>query len=65
MELNLVLRGIALIGSLIVGITALVVLRAEWRKTALEDHVTKVMMVLLTVGCVEVVLVALGKLGRT
>ncbi len=64
MELNLVLRGIALIGALIVGATALIVLRAEWRKTALEDHVTKIMMVLLTVGCVEVVLVALGKLGR-
>jgi len=58
------LRIIALIGAIVVGVTALVALRSEWAKTHLEDNITKIMMVLLALGCVEVVLVALGQIGR-
>jgi hypothetical protein len=58
------LKLIALLGAIVVGVTALVVLRAEWKKTQLDDQVTKVMMVLLAIGCVEVFLVAIGKIGR-
>jgi adenine/guanine phosphoribosyltransferase-like PRPP-binding protein len=62
--MNLILKVIAFIGAVVVGIVALVALRAEWKKTALEDHVTKIMMVLLAIGCVEVILVAFGVWGR-
>ncbi|MBV8669527.1 MAG: hypothetical protein JOZ28_09965 [Candidatus Eremiobacteraeota bacterium] len=58
------LRIIAFIGAVIVAVVALVALRGEWPKTRLEDHVTKIMMVLLTVGCIEVMLVAIGTIGR-
>jgi hypothetical protein len=58
------LRIIAFIGAVIVAVVALVALRGEWPKTKLEDNVTKIMMVLLTLGCVEVALVAIGTIGR-
>jgi uncharacterized membrane protein len=58
------LRIIALIGAVIVAAAALVALAAEWKKTELEDQVTKVMMILLTIGCVFVVLVALHVWGQ-
>lgn len=64
MDLTHILKGIALVGAVVVGVVALVALRAEWKKTALEDHVTKIMMVLLAIGCVEVILVAFGVWGR-
>jgi hypothetical protein len=63
-SIPLQLRIIALVGAVIVAVVALIALRGEWHKTQLEDHVTKIMMVLLTVGCVEVFLVAIGKIGR-
>jgi len=47
-----------------VAVSALTSLRAEWKKTNLDDHVTKIMLILLTVGCVIVVIVALGFAGR-
>lgn len=64
-DLDFTLRIIALVGAVIVGVVALVALRAEWRKTALEDNVTKIMMVLLALGCAEVILVAIGFWGRS
>ena len=65
MDFNFILKVIAFIGAVIVGVVALVALRGEWKKAALEDHVTKIMMVLLAIGCVEVILVAFGVWGRT
>jgi adenine/guanine phosphoribosyltransferase-like PRPP-binding protein len=64
MDLDHILKLIALFGAVIVGVTALVALRTEWKKTALEDQVTKIMMILLTVGCIFVVLVAFGVWGK-
>lgn len=64
MDLDHILKLIALVGAVIVGVTALVALRSEWKKTELEDQVTKIMMVLLTVGCIFVVLVAFGVWGK-
>ena len=58
------LKIIALVGAVVVAIAALAGLRSEWKKTELEDQVTKIMMVLLTVGCIFVVLVAVGAWGR-
>jgi uncharacterized membrane protein len=58
------LKWIAGIGALVVAYFALAGLRSEWHKHELEDQVTKIMMVLLTVGCIFVVLVAVGVWGR-
>jgi len=63
-EAAVVERIIAGLGALVVAFFALKALVEEWRKTALEDHVTKIMMVLLTIGCVIVLGVALGQWGR-
>lgn len=60
MELNVVLRIIAFAGAVIVGLNALSSLVAEWPKRGLDDHVTKVMLALLALGCVIVVLVVFG-----
>jgi len=63
-EAAVVERIIAGLGALVVAFFALKALIEEWRKTALEDQVTKIMMVLLTIGCVIVLGVALGQWGR-
>ncbi len=63
-HIDLIERGIALLGALIVALFALISLRAEWRKTGLDDHVTKVMMTLLTIGCLVVLGVTVGLWGR-
>jgi hypothetical protein len=60
MELDLVLRLIAFAGAVIVGLSALMSLQAEWPKKGLDDHVTKVMLALLALGCGIVILVAFG-----
>ena len=66
MDAEHILRIIAFIGAIIVGICAVTSLRAEWKKTGLDDHVTKIMLILLTVGCIIVLLVAthVGGIGR-
>ena len=64
MELHLAERVFAGIASIVVGIFAIAGLVGEWKKTGLDDRVTKIMMVLLTIGCVLVILVALGAIGR-
>jgi len=64
LELHLAERVFAGIASIVVGIFAIAGLVGEWKKTGLDDRVTKIMMVLLTIGCVLVILVALGAIGR-
>jgi NADH:ubiquinone oxidoreductase subunit 6 (subunit J) len=58
------LRIIALVGAVIVAVAALIALRDEWKKKALEDNVTKIMMILLTLGCIFALLVAVGYWGH-
>ncbi len=60
MELDVVLRVVAFAGAVVVGLSALMSLQAEWPKKGLDDHVTKVMLALLALGCVIVILVAFG-----
>ena len=60
MELDIILRIIAFVGAVIVGLSALTSLIAEWPKKGLDDHVTKVMLALLAIGCAIVILVAFG-----
>jgi putative copper export protein len=60
MSLDLMLRLIAFVGAVIVGLSALLSLQAEWPKKHLDDQVTKVMLALLALGCVIVILVSFG-----
>jgi len=64
MTLVLVLRILAVIGAIVVGISAVTSLLGEWNKTGLDDHVSKVMLGLLTLGCIIVILAASGAIGR-
>jgi hypothetical protein len=64
MDIHLIEKILAFIGALVVGFFAVKSLIGEWPKTNLEDHVTKVMMVLLTMGCIIVLLVAVNVWGR-
>ncbi len=57
-------RILAIVGALVVGYFALVSLKGEWHKTGLDDHVTKLLLGLMALGCVLVVLAATGVLPR-
>jgi len=60
MQLDLILRVVAFIGAVVVGMSALMSLVAEWPKRNLDDHVTKVMLALLALGCFIVIMVVFG-----
>jgi len=60
MDVDVILRIVAFVGAVIVGLSALTSLIAEWPKQGLDDNVTKVMLALLALGCVIVILVAFG-----
>jgi phosphate/sulfate permease len=62
MDVNVILRVVAFIGAVVVGLTALQSLQAELPKKGLDDQVTKIMLALLALGCVIVVLVVFGVL---
>jgi hypothetical protein len=64
MDGTLFFKIIAGAGALVVGFFALKALYEEWPKKNLEDQVTKIMMALLTLGCVIVLTVALGFTGK-
>ena len=55
---------IALIGAVIVFVFAIIGLRGEWRKTGLDDNVTKVLLGLMAFGCILVLLASFGVLPR-
>jgi hypothetical protein len=63
MTLEMLERGFALIGSIVVGVTALIALRNDWKKTGLDDNVTKLLLGLMAFGCVLVFFAAIGVLG--
>ncbi len=56
-------RGLALAGSLVVGITALVQLKNDWPARGLDAAVTKLLLGLMALGCVLALLASLGILG--
>jgi hypothetical protein len=64
MDIHIIERVVAAMGAVFVGLFALRSLADEWHKTALDDHVAKVMMTLLAIGCVIVLFVALGAWGK-
>ncbi len=56
-------KGIALILALIVGGTTSIQLYRDWPSTGLDNQVTKVLLALMALGCILVVLAAVGVLG--
>lgn len=60
---TLILKGIALVGAIIVGVTAIVQLKNDWRSQGLDSIVTKVLLGLMAFGCILVLAAALNMLG--
>jgi len=56
-------RGLALVGAIVVGITAFVQLKNDWAARGLDATVTKVLLGLMAFGCVLVVLAAVSIVG--
>jgi hypothetical protein len=56
-------RAAALVGAILVGITAVVQLKNDWGAHGLDATVTKLLLGLMAVGCVLAVLAALHVLG--
>jgi len=55
---------VAVIGAILVGSTASVALRNDWRTPGLENQVFKLMLGLLALGAVLAFFAAIGVLGR-
>jgi len=64
MSLEMIEKAVAFIGALVVGFYAVVALRGEWHKTGLDDHVTKLLLGLMGLGCLFVLLAVFGVLPR-
>jgi hypothetical protein len=56
-------RGIALLGAILVGITAIVQLKNDWAARGLDAGLTKVLLGLMALGCVLALLAAVNVLG--
>ncbi len=56
-------RGIAFLGAILVGITAIVQLKNDWAARGLDAGVTKVLLGLMALGCVIALLAAVNVLG--
>ncbi len=55
---------VAIIGAILVGVTAVVALKNDWRTPGLENQVFKVMLGLLALGAVLSFFAAIGVLGN-
>lgn len=56
-------KGLAFLGALLVGVTAIVQLKNEWKSHGLDATVTKVLLGLMVFGCVLAFLAAINVLG--
>jgi hypothetical protein len=63
MDANVIERGIALIGSIVVGAFALIALKDDWKTTGLDNSTTKILLGLMAFGCVLVFFASIGVLG--
>ncbi len=64
MDAAAVEKWIALVGAIIVGVTAFVQLRNDWDARGLDAVVTKVLLGLMALGCIFALLAALHILGE-
>ena len=53
---------IAIIGAIVVGVTASIALKADWHHSHLDDQVTKILLALMAFGCILVLLAGFGVL---
>jgi hypothetical protein len=63
MSIDTIEKIIALVGAVIVGVTAIVQLRNDWGAHGLDAFVTKLLLGLMAVGCVLAFLAAVNVLG--
>lgn len=63
MDTSVVERGIALIGSIVVGVFALIALKDDWKTTGLDNNTTKLLLGLMAFGCVLVFFASVGLIG--
>jgi hypothetical protein len=56
-------RGAALVGAIVVGVTAVVQLKNDWPARGLDADVTKLLLGLMAAGCVLAFLAAVNLLG--
>jgi hypothetical protein len=64
MTAALVERGLALVSSIVVGVTATIQLRNELPVKGLDAAVTKLLLGLMAIGCVLAFFAAVGVLGK-
>jgi hypothetical protein len=63
MTAALVERGLAFLGALLVGSTAVVQLKNDWESHGLDAVVTKILLGLMAFGCVLALLASVNVLG--
>ncbi|MFY9779828.1 MAG: hypothetical protein WAJ85_04875 [Candidatus Baltobacteraceae bacterium] len=56
-------KTLAFIGAVVVGVTALVQLKNDWKAHGLDALVTKILLGLMAVGCVLALLASVNVLG--
>lgn len=56
-------RGLALIGAILVGVTATVQLKNDWAAHGIDASITKLLLGLMAIGCVLALLAAVNVLG--
>ncbi len=56
-------RGLASIGAIVVGVTAIVQLKNDWEARGIDAGVTKLLLGLMAFGCVLAFLAAVNLLG--
>jgi len=63
MDLAVIERGVALIGAIVVGVSASIALKEDWYAKGLDNATTKLLLGLMAFGCVMVFFAAIGVIG--
>lgn len=50
------IRVVAFVGAIVVGTAAVVALKNDWATPGIENHVTKLLLALMAIGCVFAIL---------
>jgi hypothetical protein len=62
-QFALILRAIAIIGAIVVGIVAIYQVRNDWKTPGLDIQVSKLLLAIMAVGCIIVILSSTGVIG--
>ena len=63
MDLAIIERGVALIGAIVVGVSASIALKEDWNAKGLDNGTTKLLLGLMAFGCIMVFFAAIGVIG--